>query len=103
METFEIHITSDDRIHDRAKRLGHKTIEIANLRPDRSVMYIEHMTSIVEKFENYEKCKDFVLQLAPYYSPIRVKIECPPYIHYDRELIVVQSLYTSHNFQTFPR
>lgn len=99
MEVFEVHITGDEKIHEVSRRLGLKTISIDLLRPDRTVLRVEHMTSQIFKFENYEKCHAHVQNvvdqlLAADVDIERVKIECPDYKHY-RE----QSLYMESHFQ----
>ncbi len=99
MEVFEVHITGDEKIHEISRRLGLKTISIDLLRPDRTVLRVEHMTSQIFKFENYEKCHAHVQNvvdqlLAADVDIERVKIECPDYKHY-RE----QSLYMESHFE----
>lgn len=100
METFEIHITGDESIMQRGLQLGLKTIAVELLRPDRTVLRTEYMTSHVQKFENYEACKaevdKWVGQLKDMGTDIiRVKIESPYYAHY-----VLESLYMESHFKT---
>jgi hypothetical protein len=104
MEIFEIHITGDESIHRIAKKYDHKTIAIDLLRPDRSFIRTEHMTSLVLNYpfprESYKECKSLVDQIVLSYESdglkiTRVKIECPFYEHY-----VNQSLYIESHFET---
>ena len=99
MEVFEVHITADEGIINIAKRLGIKTISVDLLRPDRTVLRTEHMTSQIVRAENYEACKrqvDWMLLNLDLYKVrvYRVKIESPCYDHY-----VGQSLYMESHFQ----
>lgn len=104
MEVFEVHITGDESIHEVAKRHDYKTIAVDLLRPDKSVIRTEHMTSLIFKypFENmsFERCKALVYDIVRKFEDagvkiIRVKIECPFYDHYRK-----QSLYMESHFIT---
>lgn len=98
-EVFEVHITGDKRIFAEAAQLGIKTISICLLRPDRSYLRSEFMTSQIFRFENYDACKVHVDKLVSALKQagvkiLRVKIESPYYEHY-RE----QSLYMESHFE----
>lgn len=99
METFEIHITGDERIIEAAKKYELKAISVELLRPDGSVLRTEHMTSQVMKFPDYEACIQVVLnmrdELARWCAIYRVKVECPVYDHY-----IERSLYLESHFDT---
>ena len=84
MELFEIHITGDDTIHETAKQFGHKTIQVALLRPDQSLIRIEHMTSMRVHYRSYQECLSYVgFYQNDYRGFTRFKIECPAfYTHY---------------------
>lgn len=84
MELFEIHITSDESIHKTAEEFGDKTIQVALMRPDRSIIRIEHMTSIRAYFRSFEECLSYVGHYQIDYRKFtRFKIECPAsYTHY---------------------
>lgn len=93
MEKFEIHITGNESILFHAKKLGLKTIIVILVKPDRTYLRTEFMTSHIMDAETYVVCEKEVhnivetLKLAGVQVK-RVKIECPPYAHY-----VKQSLY----------
>ena len=92
METFEVHITGDERIHVAPV----KTIAIDLLRPDLQTLRVEHMTSQVVRCENYEACLAQTLAFAKTLpGVVRIKIECPVYAHY-----IDQSLYMESHFDT---
>lgn len=100
MEVFEIHITGDESILNKALALGLKTISVELLRPDKSVIRTEHMTSAIKKFQNYSYCKEYVDGVVDELNRdgvkiIRVKIESPFYRHYKD-----QSLYMEAHFVT---
>lgn len=100
METFEIHITGSQCIHDIGGRYKHKTIAIDLLKPDRSVLRTEHMTSFVRKFSHYDQCKSYVDKIYRMYvldglTVHRVKIESPVYEHY-----IDSSLYIESHFES---
>jgi len=104
MEVFEIHITGDESIHRLAKKYDHKTIAIDLLRPDRSCIRTEHMTSLILKYPfqqfAYSECKKLVDHIVCCYEAdglkiFRVKIESPFYGHY-----VEQSLYMESHFES---
>lgn len=106
MEVFEVHITGDKSIHEVAKSFDHKTIAIDLLNPDKSVLREEHMTSIVYKYtsaNSYDMCKRLVLQTAAIYAKMgvnvmRVKIESPPYEHYVKQSLYMESHFVSDEF-----
>lgn len=109
MEVFEVHITGDKSIHDVAKILGQKTIAIDLLNPDGTVLREEHMTSLIFKYafsDAYLTCLKDVLQLAENYrnrgvNILRVKIESPPYKHYESQSLYMESHFISDRFK-FP-
>ena len=93
---FEIHITGDDSIKLACQELGFKTISIDLLRPDLSVIRVEHMVSHVigidlgsgsGQWALDTKAKlaiDFVMLLsekleAMGVNVVRTKVECPGY------------------------
>lgn len=78
MIPFEIHITGDLSIHEKAKALGIKTISIINLRPDGTKFNVHHMTSERRRFESFEECKAWAFSVKEELGAIRTKIECPP-------------------------
>src|SRR5689334_14136900 len=99
IETFEIHITGDKSILQAAKPL--KTIEVQLLRPDKSILRTEYMTSHMQHMASgYKGCKQYVDDIVGYLKEIgvnivRVKIESPYYEHY-----VAQSLYIESHFES---
>lgn len=98
-ETFEIHITGiDESLHDMAKTLGHKSITIKNLTKDFSVYSIHHMTSIIEKFNDYDECFKYTMGISKLYDNVRVKIECPPNPKY-----LEQAIYAEKHIKTDDR
>lgn len=106
MEVFEVHITGDESIHEVGKKNGYKTIAIELLRPDGSVIRVEHMTSMVVKFENYAKCKSYVDNVVAFLKEAgvklwRVKIESPYYEHYRDQSLYMESHFESAEFK-FP-
>ena len=105
MEVFEIHITGDESIHSVAGKYNHKTIAIDLLRPNLTCLRVEHMTSLIFKYQNenaYEECKKTVDEIVGLYKKdgvqiSRVKIECPyiDHCHYKD-----QSMYIESHFKT---
>lgn len=98
MEIFEVHITADQGIHAAAKACGMNTIAVELLTPKLEVIRVEHMTSHLFRFHNYEECRRHVENLVDGFEwnlkIVRVKIECPVYDHY-----VAQSLYMESHFE----
>lgn len=109
MEVFEVHITGNDRIHDVAKRHNLKTITIDLLKPDRSYLRTEHMTSLIFKYgdnHSYQECYRNVVSLVHNFLsadvPIyRTKIECPFYEHYADQSLYMESHFEAEN-NNFP-
>ncbi len=103
-EVFEIHITGDEKIHEVAKELGLKTIQVQLLRPDKSLIRTEHMTSIVKKFDYFEKAYQWtintVIKLAEQCKIYRVKIESPPYPHYYYIALYAEVHFKNDSFNT---
>jgi hypothetical protein len=100
MEVFEVHVTGDESIHAVAKELGVKTIAVELLRPDKSLLRTEHMTSLIVKRDSYQDCKRYVENLVTSLldsdvAILRVKIESPYYAHYKD-----QSLYMESHFES---
>ncbi len=96
MEYFEIHITGDESIIEKAKSLNLKTITINLLNPDKSVLRTEYMTSIRVKFDNYEICRNYVKDISNELrnmgvNIIREKIETPYYEHYKNQSLYMES------------
>ena len=95
VEFFEIHITSDEKIHTAAAKLGIKTITVDLYTPEGTVLRSEHMTSFVIDAENYEACKEkvdkIVKTLEESCTLVRVKIECPFYKHYQKASLYMES------------
>ncbi len=95
-ELFEIHITGDESIKKLGKALGHKVIEIGAMNTKKQILYTEIMTSIQQRFENFEECLEFTRRLTSFYRGIRSKIECPAtYEHY-----LPKTIYTECHFKT---
>jgi hypothetical protein len=98
IETFEIHITGDKSILTVAKPI--KTIEVNLLKPDRSILRTEYMTSHVQHMASgFAGCKEYVNDIVKCLefqgvNIVRVKIESPFYKHY-----VEQSLYIESHFE----
>jgi len=92
---FEIHITGDISIHEKAKALGIKTIRVINLKPNGDILSIHHMTSDRRHFENYKLCRLWVESIEHDLGSIRTKIECPPYDEYMQEAIYAECHYKS--------
>lgn len=91
---FEVHITGGESILKGCASLGIKAISVDLLRPDRSVIRAEHMTSHVIKIdtsaigapawaslEEAELAINFAdslaARLATYSAVVRTKVECP--------------------------
>lgn len=99
MEIFEIHITGDEKIIEVGNKLNVKTIVLDLVKPDKSYLRTEYMTSCVHHCENYNECKKFVDNLVNQLVDegvqiARVKIECPFYPQYKD-----QSLYFEVHYQ----
>ncbi len=99
MEVFEVHITGDSSIIEQANKIGVKSIEINLLKPDKSYLRTEYMTSQVYRFEDFSQCKKHVEEVVEKLKAAnvlvhRVKIESPYYEHY-----VKQSLYMESHFE----
>lgn len=103
MEVFEVHITGNDLIHEVAAKRDEKTIAVDLLRPDKTVIRTEHMTSLIFKLpqtNSYEKCKEIVDEIVKDYTQsgveiFRVKIESPFYDYY-----INKSIYVESHFET---
>lgn len=96
MEVFEIHITGDESILEKANSLNLKTISINLLKPNKEVLRTEHMTSIIAKFENKDVCLGYVKDIANELANmgvkiIRVKVETPYYEHYVKDSLYMES------------
>lgn len=107
MEVFEVHITGDKSILEHGEALGVKTIAVDLLRPDKSLLRSEYMTSIIMKCTNYETCKQQVCELsdkllARGVGIIRTKIECPPYQHYLGSSLYAESHFKTTSYDDFP-
>lgn len=102
MELFEIHITGDITIHETAKQFGDKTIQVALLRPDQSLIRVEHMTSIRIKMPSYKFCLGAVgYYQNDYRGFTRFKIECPAsYTHYLRDGLYVESHFPAEDLNS---
>lgn len=104
MEVFEIHITGDEKIIAAGQELGLHTIEIDLVKPDKSYLRTEFMTSHVHRCENYDACKRFVdekvAQLLEKGIEIkRVKIECPYIYPYKYSSLYLEVHYKSDDGQ----
>lgn len=101
MKIFEVHITGNsNKILQVAKELDVKAICINLLRPDKTFLRNEWMTSQVIKANNFDECKKLVFDLrekliAHGVEIVREKIESAYYPEY-----VEQSLYIETYFQT---
>lgn len=100
MEVFEVHVTGDNLVHAVGQELGVKTIAVELLRPDKSLLRTEHMTSQIVKRESYADCRRYVENLVTSMidkgvAILRVKIESPYYDHYKG-----QSLYMESHFES---
>lgn len=96
-ETFELHITGAKRIHEAAKKLGIKTIEIELLNQKGEALATEHMTSHVFKSENLEEARYETLAIFQNLASCnltRVKLECPYYPHYVKESKYLEAHWT---------
>lgn len=106
MEIFEIHITGDKSILERGEDVGMKTITINLLKPDRSYLRTEYMTSHVARHENYSECKRAIDKAVSKLKEsgvkiLRVKIESPYYGHYRDQSLYLESHFEAKNDQ-FP-
>lgn len=107
MEVFEVHITGDESIIKHGTNLGVKTIAVDLLRPDKSLLRSEFMTSIIMKCPNYEDCRQHVFELRDQLTAlgvnvIRTKIECPPYQHYLGSSLYAESHFKTTSYDDFP-
>lgn len=105
-EIFEVHITGDESIIQVAQTLGLKTISIDLLKPDKSRLRTEYMTSQVFRFGSYNECKFYidcrVKELEKHgVQIIRVKIESPDYPHYRSQSCYMESHFNDRD-GTFP-
>ena len=101
-ELFEIHITGDSTIHDTGELFGDKTIQVALLRPDHSIIRVEHMTSIRVHYRSYAECLSWVGHYQNDYRGFtRFKIECPAsYAHYLRDALYVESHFPAEDLNS---
>lgn len=107
---FEIHITADKSIHETARQIGFKTISVDLLAPDLSLLRTEHMTSHVQKFESYIECCQFVIKSSEKLHEagsklVRIKIECPSYVHTLEEtsIYIESHWHTAMHTPSFPK
>lgn len=97
MKLFEIHITGkDETILNYLNDKQLKGISIDLLTPDHTLLRTEHMSSLQQKFESYELCKNWVDELVSdmvsnNIEIVRIKIECPFYEEYASESVYVES------------
>lgn len=87
MKTFEIHITGSPNINDILNDLGIKNIIVDLLTPEGEYLRSEHMSSFVEKHEDFNQCQNRVTSLVNELKSngveiYRVKIESPYYPEY---------------------
>lgn len=87
MEKFEIHITGSENILEELSKLQIKSIEIDLLKPDKSVLRRQHMSSTVQEFKNLSDATKWTESLSAMLETkgvqiIRKKIESPIYEHY---------------------
>lgn len=99
MEVFEIHITGDKSILTNSKL---KTISVDLLKPDKSLLRTEYMTSHVMKCHDFSECKTKVLHVieelkAAGTKVLRAKIECPYYAHYKDISLYIESHFEALN------
>jgi hypothetical protein len=99
LENFEIHVTGDPSIIQNARDLGLKTICVRLLRPNRTLLRREFMTSHRCRFADFDLCKKFVDRTVELLEEAgteiyRIKIESPYYERY-----VKQSLYIETHFK----
>ena len=103
METFEIHITGLETIHELSKRISKKTITVEMVSPTKMALYQEHMTSMVEKYDSAAECIDYVERYVRYYGNhivSRAKVECsatPEYNHYLETARYVEAHFEAHD------
>lgn len=93
MKIFEIHITGkDSSIIEEFHNLGYKTLTIQLLSPECEVVGYEYMCAIQGKFELYEQCLEFTLDLITRIKSeiVRVKIESPFYQEYIEKAIYAE-------------
>lgn len=98
METFEIHITGSSDINEQLDRLGIKNIIIDLLKPNKTILRTEYMSSFISKHKNLTDCQRYVNSVLLNLSCeiIRIKIESPYYEHYKK-----RSLYLESHFKPF--
>lgn len=101
-ELFEIHITGDSTIHDIGELFGDKTIQVALLRPDQSIIRVEHMTSMRVHYRSYTECLSYVGQYQTDYRGFtRFKIECPAsYVHHLHNALYVESHFPAEDLNS---
>lgn len=105
MKLFEIHITGDSSlILAEFEAMGHKTLSINLLNPMHNAIGYEYMCCIQQKFETYEKCLEFTLELtAKIKSGVaRVKIESPMYHEYMDKAIYAEAHFIPEEPCTLP-
>lgn len=109
-EVFEVHITGDESIIAACEKLGCRTITIDLLKPDKSVLRTEYMTSLivhmapgsVAAMRGYEGCRSFVSKICGELEKLdvkifRVKIESPYYKHYEDQSLYMESHYVTED------
>lgn len=105
-EIFEIHITGNEKIIDAAKPLNLKTITLDLLKPDKSWLRTEYMTSQEHRCDSYDACKKYVDEVVEKLVNAgveihRVKIECPLYAKYREQSLYCEIHYRS-DWNKFP-
>lgn len=97
MEKFEIHVTGTVDIIGVLDDMGVKSLHAELMGPDGRTVGVEHMSSFVRGFADYDSCKEwvdgFVAELEGRGVEIhRVKIECPySYDHYRERSVYIES------------
>ncbi len=104
-KVFEIHITGDESIIKACEKLGLRTIVIDLLKPDKSVLRTEYMTSLIIHMapgKGYEGCRAFVSKICGELEKLdvkilRVKIESPYYKEYEDQSLYMESHYVTED------
>jgi hypothetical protein len=102
---FEIHITGDESIHSVAAKRQHKTITLQLVRPNYSLIRLDHMTSIIMPATDLSSALAQLKEIEKYYIDNgvdikRVKMECPlttAYKDYVRDAVYAECHFEASN------
>ena len=102
---FEVHITGDESIHAVAAAKQHKTITLELVRPNYSLIRLDHMTSLIISATDLSSALTQLKEIEKHYIDggvdiKRVKMECPltaEYKDYVRDAIYAECHFEATN------